>query len=188
MIPPQQPAAVFKDCNGHWAEEYIAALYKKGIVSGKTQTEFYPDANVTRAEFAKLIAVAIGLELPKTYAPVFKDVAENDWFAPYVNAAFRAGIISGYEDGTFKPNKLVTRQEMAKMLCIAAELKHMEAVGTSMEFADSSLIDSWAVGYVQKSSSLGLFGGDDKNFFNPHSNATRAESSAVIYRLIGTVN
>lgn len=189
VVTPTAPqTTVFEDCKGHWAESYIVSLFEKGIVAGKTATEFSPDTFVTRAEFAKLIAGALGLELPQEHTAVFKDVSQSDWYSPYVNAVFAAGIISGYEDGTFKPNKLVTRQEMAKMLCVAAELKQLNADGSSAEFADFAMVDSWAAEYVLKSSAFGLFGGDDKNFFNPHSTATRAESSAVIHRLIGTVN
>ncbi|MBR5505181.1 MAG: S-layer homology domain-containing protein, partial [Clostridia bacterium] len=186
VVTPTAPqTTVFEDCKGHWAESYIVSLFEKGIVAGKTATEFSPDTFVTRAEFAKLIAGALGLELPQEHTAVFKDVSQSDWYSPYVNAVFAAGIISGYEDGTFKPNKLVTRQEMAKMLCVAAELKQLNADGSCAEFADSATIDTWATEYVSKSTAFGLFGGDDKNFFNPHSTATRAEASAVIYRLIG---
>lgn len=186
--PPVTEKKVFEDCKGHWAEDYIVSLFEKGIVAGKTETEFSPDTFVTRAEFAKLIAGALGLDLPNDHTPVFKDVSQTDWYSPYVNAVFAAGIISGYEDGTFKPDKLVTRQEMAKMLCIAAELKQLKADDSTVEFADFAMIDAWAVESVMKSSAFGLFGGDDKNFFNPHATATRAESSAVIYRLIDMAN
>jgi len=175
---------VFDDCKDHWANDYISALCQEGIISGKTETEFVPDDSITRAEFAKLIVSVLGIELPEKYTKVFSDVSSDAWYAPYVNAAFREGIISGYEDSTFNPDKIVTRQEMAKMLCIASEIKALNSSDEASEFSDASSIAEWAKEYVSKASALGFFRGDEKGCFNPSSSATRAEAATVIYRFL----
>lgn len=183
VIPPAQ-CFPFEDSKDHWAREYIESLYKEGIISGMDESTFAPEAIVTRAQLTKLIAQAAGLEVKDSQTRVFNDVASGEWYTAFINAAYSAGVINGYEDGSFKPDVPVTRQEMSKILCIAADIMNLPHNEISVSFADHALIDDWAKDYVASASSMGLFSGDERNFFNPHNNATRAEAAAVIYRLI----
>ncbi|MDY6315282.1 MAG: S-layer homology domain-containing protein, partial [Clostridia bacterium] len=101
----------FTDMVNHWAAADVLAMNKAGIVSGVSDTLFDPDRNITRAEFAAIIARALKLSDKKAD---YKDV-NDEWFAPYVGACSEAGIISGY-DGMFRPNDNITRQEMAVII------------------------------------------------------------------------
>lgn len=177
---------VFADLDGYdWAKEAITVLSAIGVVNGKTETTFDPAANVTRAEFAKLIVTAFGLEAEEGDAYTFTDVAADDWFAEYVKVAGLNGIISGYEDGSFKPNANISREEMCVMLARALEAYELEA--TENTFADGTEISDWAKDAVNKLSANGVLTGKDDNKFAPADTATRAESAVVIYRAISLI-
>ena len=181
---PDKKDFPFKDCENHWAREYIERLYNDGIVSGMTEDSFAPDVQLTRAQAAKLIVSACKTDKAGVGAEIFTDVTSDDWYAAYVSAAYKAGFVNGYEDGSFKPNANVTRQELAKMICKAADYIGMASASKDkFSYADESEISTWAIEYVQKAYELGLMSGDEKGRFNPNSNATRAEMSAVICRL-----
>lgn len=184
---PQNPLVElpFSDVTAHWAKEYIHKLYEKGIVSGLSNNSFAPDKSVTRAEFAKLIVTACGIDTSQNSSAVFSDVGSDSWYAPYVNAAYRNSFVSGYEDGSFNPDSFITREEMAKMLCAAADYLNLQSeANDDIDFSDSNQISVWAHLYVRKAYNLGIFKGNENNCFNPLQNTTRAESAAVICRLL----
>ena len=96
----------FSDTAGHWAKGAINDLSSRLIVNGVGQNTFKPDKAITRAEFAAIVVKALGLE-PKGSAD-FTDVKTPDWFTGYVGTAGSKGLISGYSDGSFKPNQKIT--------------------------------------------------------------------------------
>jgi len=97
----------FADLQGHWAKTDVELLANKLIIDGATGTTFAPDSKITRAEFAALLVRSLGLLEEKPEHP-FRDVNEADWFAGAVGAAQQAGLIGGYEDGSFRPCLLYT--------------------------------------------------------------------------------
>ena len=107
--------------NWTWAAEYIYACAEEGIINGYTDGTFRIDSNLTRAEAAKLIASAFGLTGDASVSS-FSDVAETHWALSLIEACADAGIINGYEDGTFRPDSSITRGEASKMIAIAAGL------------------------------------------------------------------
>lgn len=176
----------FADSENHWAKDYISVLYNKGVVSGISKTEFAPDRAITRAEFTKILVSACGgINIPSTDV-AFIDCISDAWYAEYVNAAYSLGIVSGYDDGTFRPDGFITREEMAKMLCIVSDiLGNHYGSNVDISFTDNGMISDWAYLYVKKACVIGLFNGDTENKFNPKNNATRAETAAVVCRLLG---
>ncbi|MBR3932883.1 MAG: S-layer homology domain-containing protein [Clostridia bacterium] len=175
----------FSDSENHWAKDYIKKLWSKGIISGVSETQFAPDKTITRAEFTKMIISSCKIPISSADT-AFSDVDSTMWYAPYVAAAYNNGFVSGYDDGTFKPDNPITRQEMAKMLCVACDIvKKYDGSNADIFFADNHLISDWAYLYVKKACGLGLFQGDSQNSFNPLNNATRAETAAVICRMLG---
>ena len=171
----------FTDMAGHWAAADVLAMNKAGIVSGVSDTLFDPDRNITRAEFAAIIARALKLN-DKTAD--YKDV-NNEWFAPYVGACSEAGIISGY-DGYFRPNDNITRQEMAVIIVNAySYLEKQGANGGIDNFTDKAEIADWAKAAVDTASSVGLISGMGDGTFAPSSNATRAQAASIVRRLLG---
>ena len=159
-------------------------LYDRHIVGGVSENSFEPDSHITRAQCAKIIALACGFDADEKIENVFSDVSPDTWYAPFVNASYSAGVINGYEDNTFRPDSKITRQELAKMLCVAGDILNIAPRDEETVYSDNEEIAQWAEEYVKKASMLGLFGGDESNRFNPTDNATRAETAAVICRLI----
>lgn len=114
----------FTDSEGHWAETYIAWAKDKGIVEGVSATEFDPEAPITREQMATIFgryALKQGIELPKDAAPAesFPDADKiSEYAREFVELMRIAGILNGYEDGTFRPQGNATRAEAAKLFSL----------------------------------------------------------------------
>ena len=114
----------FTDSEGHWAETYIAWAKDKGIVEGVSATEFDPEAPITREQMATIFgryALKQGIELPKDAAPAesFPDADKiSEYAREFVELMRIAGILNGYEDGTFRPQNTATRAEAAKLFSL----------------------------------------------------------------------
>lgn len=182
----EEKLSVFEDIKGfEWARTAIESLYKKGIVNGKSKTEFAPSDSVTRAEFSKMICLAA--ELKPGGARKFFDVGADDWFYDYTMKM--DGIINGYPDGTFRPNDNITRQDAAVIICRTLEkmgfdINTEEADGftDSAEFADYSLKSAL---YLKGE---GIISGMTDGSFKPNAYAARAEAAEIIYRFYGKIS
>ena len=110
-------ASPFADCTG-WEAPYVSAVYKAGFVSGTGEGRFSPELNITREELVTILSRTKSLTGGSISG--FADAARiSDWAAQGVGAAVEAGLVSGYPDGTFRPQSPVTRGEMAKMVVAA---------------------------------------------------------------------
>ena len=99
---------------GYWAADYIGYMQQFGIITGYSDGSFRPDAPVTRAEFA---AIASRFEKLPEGSKSFTDVPDTYWAARYINFAATRGWVTGYSDGTFKPENPITRAEVAAVTC-----------------------------------------------------------------------
>ena len=109
------PAAPYSDLNtAAWYAKYVNFAASKGIVNGRPDGTFDPDASITRAEFATMIANFAGVG--RVEAPSASNDVAGHWAAGYIVALERANIVTGYEDGTFRPNANITRAEAATMV------------------------------------------------------------------------
>ncbi|WNS43166.1 S-layer homology domain-containing protein [Paenibacillus sp. MMS20-IR301] len=169
----------FKDTASHWGSSTIAKAVKLGIINGYEDNSFKPDAPVTRAEFAAMIGRAFGLT-PVTAAG-FKDTGTN-WAAGYIGALTDKGIVTGYADGSFKPNAKISRAEMVAIIARVLDLDAL-ASGSSAGFKDVGS-DNWAAEAIGKASAAGLVQGLAGSAFAPGGNATRAESVTLIIRAL----
>lgn len=172
---------IFSDvATSFWAHDIIKSLTAKHIIKGINDEEFAPLREITRAEFAALIART--LDLKASSAPVFADVQASDWFAQDVAAAYEAGIITGHSVERFAPQAPITRQEMAVILQRAYE----HVTGTvisdteSQPFADENEVAPWALQAVRHMQSLGFIEGRGDKMFVPLGQLNRAESAKVI--------
>jgi hypothetical protein len=168
----------FVDMINHWADLYVESLYQKGIVKGYDETHFQPNKPITRAEFTKIVVMKFGLPLSEKPVTNFTDVIDaKDWFAPYIEAAVKAGIVTGYGDGTFKPAAPITRAEAVKILVLAKEKGDLSAYENT--FPDVLLTDWFAkfVGYAVKNS---IVSGYRDKTFKPRNNITRAEAAKIV--------
>lgn len=169
------------DIAGHWAQNEISSLYSLGIVTGDTSLNYNPDNSIKRSEFVAIAVRSLGLEM-KQYADSFQDVDASSWYAQVVQTALDYGLISA--DTYFRPDDLITRQEMAKIVSIMAKLDQQYSLTGTLGYTDAASVHDWAVPYVDYITQSGLMKGRDDGSFGPADNATRAESAVVIYRLL----
>lgn len=183
----------FSDLSKHWAAANIHTMSRKFIVEGRTATKFEPDKAITRGEFATYIAKGLGLSSDKAAAAKFKDVNTNTAMGAYIGAASAAGIVAGNTDGTFKPNLPISRQEMAVMMIRAAKTAGLEiqlpqsASAYLQKFTDSGKVGAWAKDDVAKSVYIGVINGKTAKTLSPQTNATRAEGTVMLLRLLQKV-
>ena len=175
----------FDDLEGYeWAEDSIVGLFKKGIVSGKSEKSFCPQDYITREEFAKLVAMAVNINVKSGTLP-FEDVSTEDWFYSYVKKLYSAGVITGISETVFGTGTNITRQDAVVMIDRAMDKCGLiaEEYEKSGDFGDSDKISDYAVTSVEKLKSNGMITGDDNNNFNPEASITRAESAVLLYRV-----
>ncbi|BBH23895.1 hypothetical protein Back11_52400 [Paenibacillus baekrokdamisoli] len=183
-------AVNFTDITNHWARNDILLLANKYIVEGSTLTAFAPEKSITRGEFAMFIAKGLGLNGDKQAAAKFKDVNTSTTLAAYIGAASNAGIVQGMTDGTFKPNRTVTREEMASMMVRAASAAEVQitlsqnATTILKKFKDSNKIGTWAQTDVAKAVQMGVINGLSTGAFGGQTAASRAQAAVMIKRLL----
>ncbi|HHY71933.1 MAG TPA: hypothetical protein GX497_01625, partial [Bacillus bacterium] len=172
----------FKDSVGHWAESYINRASARGIVGGYPDGTFKPNASVTRAEFTVMLAKALKLEGTATPTGFADSKQIGAWAKDAIDRMVQAGIVSGYNDGSFRPSASITRMEMAVMFARAMKLQ-VDANAAS-PFADDKDIPTWAKGAVNAVNKVGIVNGRSENQFVPGGSATRAESAAMLIRML----
>lgn len=176
-----EPENLFDDLESvEWARSYINILAQQKIINGKGDGKFDPNAGVTREEFAKMLSLILGLE--ESAEPTeFTDVAENEWYAPYINAAAGAGLIKGYNDGSFGIGRSITREEAAVLIYRAAVYAGKEVtLSTKLSFDDTDEISEFAAEGVKACAELAIIQGNDNNMFLPNDSVTRAECAKMM--------
>jgi len=176
--------SVFKDLGSvSWAKDAIMALYDEGIIAGKDEGKFAPNESVTREQFVTMIVNAFNLK--KGDAVSFVDVSENDWFYPYVNAAYNNNVTKGFGD-SFGAGVEITRQDMAVMLYNVIINSGMELTekSTDAKFSDSDKIAAYAIEAVSALKKAGVVNGMDDGRFEPEGISTRAQAAVMIYSVL----
>lgn len=150
------------------------------FLSGYANGTFGPDRNMTRAEvttmFARLLAEKMAAD--QTYSNTFSDVAKSHWAANYIGYMQQFGIITGYADGSFRPDASVTRAEFA---AIASRFEKLTEGTKSFSDVPSS---HWAAKYINFAATRGWVNGYADGTFRPNNSITRAEVAAVTCRLL----
>lgn len=165
-----------------WYAEYVSYLAGKGIVNGKTENTFAPDAQITRAEFVKIIAGVAGADISGSAASGFSDVASDAWYAPYVAWGVKNGIINGTSATTFNPNGNITREDMATIIKRYTDFAKftLPTDTAAADFSDSAQISSYAADAVKAMQQANIINGKGDNTFAPKDNATRAEACKML--------
>gem|GEM_PF-2343821 len=158
----------------------IEVLSARNVVNGIDETHFAPRKSMTRAEFVAVLARVLDWELA-SYNNSFKDVNAGEWYADYVETAYRKGVAQGYNN-QFHPNANVTREEMVTMLMRA--IPEFTPTGNADAFADDENISDWAKSAVYAAKNLGLVNGVGNNEFAPKANTLRADMSVLFYNLL----
>ncbi|WP_027087943.1 S-layer homology domain-containing protein [Cohnella panacarvi] len=185
----EKAKVTFSDIRSHWAKSDIETLASKLLVKGTSADTFSPDKDISRAEFAALIARGLGLEMVESDT-AFTDVAATGWYAKAVRATVQAGIVQGRTDTTFAPSATITREEMsvmlAKALAFVGRQPDVSAKQSSLlaAFADNVNISDWAKAFAAQSVDAKVLSGDAQGKFNPQQKATRAEAVSTLNRLL----
>ncbi|MDP2642392.1 MAG: S-layer homology domain-containing protein [Candidatus Peregrinibacteria bacterium] len=168
-----------KDIAGHWAQTYVENLYAKGIVSGADESHYNPDKPITRAEFTKIVVKMYNIPMQDAESVIssFKDVKESQWYAAFIQAAYDKGIVSGYTDKTFNPNKPITRAEAMKIILSASGVSIAEPSADS-KFKDVKKKD-WFAKYVEYAAANGIVNGYEDGTFGHNKNITRGEVAKI---------
>lgn len=179
---PAVHAATLSDIDDHWAETAIRSLVQSEVLNGYPNGKFKPDQSITRAELAKVLATAYGLD--KTGKAKFSD-AQGHWSEGYIAALTEKKIFTGYPDGTFQPERPINRAEIVTMLTRmtnlgAAEEKYTYELEPS--FPDVPK-DYWAFNYVEIANRLGILPANYKENFQPARLASRAETAWMVQTL-----
>ncbi|KIL38716.1 hypothetical protein SD70_24620 [Gordoniibacillus kamchatkensis] len=183
----------FTDIQGHWAQSYVELLANKLVVDGVTNTTFEPDRSITRAEFAALVVRSLGLKTDASATTYFSDVKPSDWYAGVVAAASQAGIIDGYEDGTFRPDRQITREELAAMVVRAMKyagqdtsMSDSEQASYLAKFNDADQI-VWGQKELATAIKAGIVDGMTDTTLGSLQEATRAQSATMLKRFLSKV-
>ncbi|WP_061808949.1 S-layer homology domain-containing protein [Rossellomorea vietnamensis] len=172
-------AASFTDIGGTYAKPYIEALSSKNIISGYNDGTYRPQEKVTRAQFAKMLALALELPERPESASEFKDV--KDWADRYVGALVDFGITKGIRPDFFGADNPITRQEMVVMFIRAMGMEdYAHLANLWSDFEDEDKISQFAYTHVAFAEQIGFAEGN-KNYFMPTQTADRAAAAKWIY-------
>lgn len=180
--PPKQYGFVDLE-NVSWAKEAINALYAKGIVSGTDETNFAPEENVTREQFAKLAVLTFGFETEGQNAD-FSDVEKTRWSYPYIACGYNKGIIKGTANNLFSPEEYITREDMAVILKRCGDICGIEFGEEKTDFSDWDMISDYAKEAVGALAGGGYINGTGSGAFEPKAKATRAEAAKILYEMM----
>lgn len=180
----------FSDVTNHWAKDSINNMGSRMVVSGTGHNHYEPDRHMTRGEFASIIVKALGLE-PGSGETGFHDVSNSDWYCGYIETASSYGIINGFENGNFRPNGTITREQAMTMLARAMKLTGLESGATvndigslNSAYADEGSISDYARQSVVSCLSTGIVNGRGRNTIDPKGCVTRGEVAVMAERLL----
>jgi parallel beta-helix repeat protein len=174
---------VLVDISGHWAEAYIAAMAEQGIISGFGNGLFKPDEPVTRAQFAAILNKAFPVKPAVRPKFNFNDVPSNYWGATAIAEASAKGFLSGYGNGTFRPNANVSRMEILLALVNGWQMEGGGGGNLPNLFTDAAQLPEWAVQPIAAAVRNKLvINYPNKQRLEPMRSATRAEVAAMVYQ------
>ncbi|PQP84487.1 hypothetical protein C0Q44_07985 [Paenibacillus sp. PCH8] len=180
----------FADVEKHWAKEAVNDMGSRMIIHGVNDTTFNPDKAITRAEFAAIIVRGLGLKLGEGAQP-FRDVTTKDWYSSAVQTAASYELINGFEDGTFRPNDTITREQAMTLIARAMKLTgladqyaNLDATEILSAFTDSASVGNWAKDNIALTAKAGLISGRSDGKLAAKANVTRAEVATLIQRLL----
>ena len=180
------PAEKYADIATHWAKEGIDYVVGRGLFSGTTDTSFSPDTAMDLKMLVTVLGKLVGADVSAYKTSIFTDVAAGKYYLPYVEWAYKKGIISGTGNGKFAPERAVTREEIALILQNYAKATGYTLPVTceAITFADNSSIASAYANAIRSMQQTGIMVGGSGNKFNPKAGATRAEVASMLHRYV----
>ena len=179
------PSAPFKDVDtGKWYHVSIDYVLTHSIMNGVSGTSFAPNSNLTRG---MLVQILFNLEgKPQSASASFSDVKVDAWYAKAVGWAAANKVVTGYTDGTFRPDAAVTREQAAAILYRYAQSKGIDVSAGEdtniLSYADALQTSEYAIPALQWAVGAGVLNGKSGNLLAPTGTATRAEIAAIMQR------
>ena len=168
---------------GAWYEEAVRYVYEAGLMQGTTGTTFSPGRTSNRGQIAAILHRLEGS--PRAGTPPFTDVAADSYCADAVAWAEKNNIVRGFEDGTFRPEGRVTRQQLAAILFRYREHRGADTAGRAdlSRFSDTAAVADYAREAMAWAVSAGLLQGRSDGTLDPAGSATRAQTAVILQRL-----
>jgi hypothetical protein len=192
-----------------WFYTYVQYLYCHGVISGYNTNPpcgngvpcFNPGGTTTRGQLSKIAVLGFNLPINTAGGPHFSDVQPGDTFYTYIETLYNAGAITGYDDGTFRPNNWVTRGQITKIIVLTAayvDPADWQLVNPSQNTFEDVPVGSTFYTYIETAAAHFIISGypcgtppagvcvppENKPYFLPNNNATRAQISKVAYLAI----
>ena len=173
----------------YWSHAGIDYVVEKGLMVGVSQRRFDPQGKFTRA---MMVMVLYRMEnSPKVErSNIFTDVSEKAWYADAVTWASKTGVVKGYNDGSFRPDEPITREQIAVMFYRYAMLNHVyeEELQSKLDgFPDGTMVSSWAKAELNWAVNAGLITGVGKqgvSYLLPQDHATREQLATILMRFL----
>lgn len=174
--------------NNFWAYNYINELSNEHIIAGYADNTYRPNAPVSRAEFATMIIKALEKENTQVTSRYnFRDIASNYWGDQNIQRAQKLGLVTGYPDGTFRPNDYITRTQVLAVFSKSVNsgnLSNVKANEILNQFSDSNQIQEWAKPAVAGAVLANLqVNYPNQALLSPNANATRAEVAGMLFNM-----
>lgn len=180
----------FTDVANHWAKDAINNMGSRMVVSGVGDSLYNPDEDITRAEFAEIIVRGLGLK-PIQETVSFPDVPASAWYSSAVATAYSYHLISGFEDGTFRPSDKITREQAMTVIAKAMEITGLKgklpvqsADEVLRQFTDRADASNWALGSILHNIQAGVVSGRSSTVLAPRAYITRAEVAMIVQNLL----
>lgn len=181
IVPAEDFFCEFEDIEDHWAQSYIAYFCEQGLVMGYEDELFWPDKSVTRAEFLKMVMLALKVKDDDNGGEVYFLDVKNHWVLPLLRLSQSKNVIEGYSDNTFRPDKPTQRVEALKILLesLAVDLE-TDLISTYKDIQQGS----WYMKYLNFATDRAFVHGYGDGTFGPGRSITRAEALKIIYKAL----
>jgi len=169
----------------HWSKDAVNDMASRLVI--KNPETFEPNGSITRGEFAEYITKALGIyRTGVAEQGKFLDVELNNKLADAITIATEYEIITGYPDGTFRPNTEISREEAMTIYARAMDIAGLKEVDNSRidKYKDKNQIADWAYEFVKKTVSVGVFNGKTHETIDPKGTFTYAEAAIAIRNLL----
>ena len=168
---------------GAWYEEAVQYVYEAGLMQGTSASAFSPGRTTTRGQIVTILHRLEGS--PRAGRAPFTDVAADSYCAEAVAWAERNAIVRGFGDGTFRPDRPITRQQLAAILLRYMEHRGADTAGRADlgRYPDSAAVADYAQEAMAWAVSAGLLQGRSNGTLDPAGSATRAQTAVILHRL-----
>lgn len=170
-----------------WYEPYVNFVAARGIMNTNDDGAFMPHQSITRGDLAYFLANMSDETIENYTNHEFLDVSDDHPYEKSISWAYTTGVIKGYQDGTFRPDQVITRQELAVMHNRYADIigkTYLPRKFVPQDFKDDREIASYAKESVYYLQQAGVINGRSNNHFEPRENVTRAECAKMIATVI----